>query len=213
MGIYLVVAGGIFWLLTYLEIIRKGFKDKAYGMPVPALLINFSWEFIFSFVYPPDNAQLYINYLWLLFDIIIFYQLLCYWKNDFNKIPHSFFYFSLFSLMILAYLFVIVNVKEFGGLMGCFYTAYGNNLLMSVLFVAMLFRRKSLAGQSISIASFKLIGTFITSIGYYKYEQAVTSSVLLKYLFVLILIFDTLYLSLLYLQSKKQILFPVQQNS
>ncbi len=210
MGIYLVVIGGIFWLLAYLEIIRKGFKDKAYGMPVPALLINFSWEFIFSFVYPPDNAQLYINYLWLLFDVIIFYQLLKYWKNDFNKIPPLVFYISLFSLMIFAYLLVIVNVKEFGGLLGCFYSAYGNNLLMSVLFIIMLFRRKSLAGQSVSIAFFKLIGTLITSIGYYKFEPVITNSFLLKYFFVAILIFDTVYLILLYLQSKKQILFSVK---
>src|SRR5690554_7553597 len=71
----LILTGGIFWLLVYIEIIRKGFKDKTYGMPLAALLVNISWEFISSFVFPAEGIQLYINYLWFFLDLVILLQL------------------------------------------------------------------------------------------------------------------------------------------
>jgi hypothetical protein len=211
-GTFLFVVGGIFWLLTYFEIIKKGFKDNYYGMPIAALLINISWEFIYSFVYPADGPQVYINYLWLALDFIIFYQLLKYWKNDFNNISPFIFYPFLFSLLIISYLLVVVLAKEFGVLMGCFYTAYANNLLMSILFISMLYKRKSLAGQSLSIAVFKLIGTLVTSIGYYHYEQHVTNSLLLKYFFASILFFDIVYVIMIYLQTKNKLFMSLKET-
>jgi hypothetical protein len=64
------VIGGIFWILTYVFIISKGFKDKTYGMLLIALCANISWEFIFSFIFPHMPPQLFINYLWFGLDII-----------------------------------------------------------------------------------------------------------------------------------------------
>jgi hypothetical protein len=46
----LEIGSGIFWTLVYLLIIRLGFRDKTYGMPITALCANISWEFIFSFM-------------------------------------------------------------------------------------------------------------------------------------------------------------------
>ncbi|HZD35671.1 MAG TPA: hypothetical protein VE130_10735 [Nitrososphaeraceae archaeon] len=67
----ILTVGGVFWVLTYVFIVSKGFKDKTYGMPVIALCINFSWEFIFSFILPHSAPQLFINYLWFGLDTII----------------------------------------------------------------------------------------------------------------------------------------------
>jgi len=33
----LMIVGGIFWSLTYILVIRRGFKDKTYGIPLAAL--------------------------------------------------------------------------------------------------------------------------------------------------------------------------------
>jgi hypothetical protein len=66
--------GGIFWILTYVCIISKGFKDKTYGMPLIALCANISWEFIFSFILPPSLPQLFVNYLWFGLDWDLFFQ-------------------------------------------------------------------------------------------------------------------------------------------
>ena len=48
----LMLGSGIFWTLTYVPIIWRGFLDQTYGMPLAALCANLSWEFIFSFVHP-----------------------------------------------------------------------------------------------------------------------------------------------------------------
>ena len=59
----LMIIGGIFWSLTYILIIRRGFIEKTYGMPLIALCANISWEAIFSFLHPHSPPQLYINYM------------------------------------------------------------------------------------------------------------------------------------------------------
>ena len=43
-----MIVGGIFWSLAYFLIIRQGFKDRTYGMPLAALCANISWEAIFA---------------------------------------------------------------------------------------------------------------------------------------------------------------------
>ena len=78
-----LVMGGIFWILTYVFIISKGYKDKTYGMPLFALCANISWEFIFSFLLPHSPPQLYINYLWFALDAVIVFQFFKYYKNEF----------------------------------------------------------------------------------------------------------------------------------
>ncbi len=48
---------GLFWIITYILIIKRGFQDKKYGMPMVALCANISWEFIFTFIYPQNDLQ------------------------------------------------------------------------------------------------------------------------------------------------------------
>ena len=57
------------------------------------------------------------------------------------------------------------------------YFAFGQNLLMSILFVVMFFKRgKGLRGQSIFIAVFKMMGTGLTSLHFYLFESVSRSS-------------------------------------
>ncbi len=44
----ILLGSGLFWTVTYLLIIRRGFRDQTYGMPLVALCANLAWEFIFS---------------------------------------------------------------------------------------------------------------------------------------------------------------------
>ena len=209
----LIVTAGTFWLLVYIEIIRKGFQDKTYGMPIAALLVNISWEFINSFVYPASGAQLYVNYLWLMLDVIILYQLLRYWKNEFGYVSSTMFYLFLIVSLLTAYFLVIIFAKEFGFTLGSFYTAFGDNLMISILFISMLYRRRSLRGQSIYIALFKMLGTLVTVGAYYNFTPEIRASLLLKFLYISIFIFDFTYLILVYLQAKKSLLFPVEKTA
>ena len=49
----LTIVSGIFWTIAYINIIYRGFKDKACGMPLMVLGLNWSWEFIFAFMGDP----------------------------------------------------------------------------------------------------------------------------------------------------------------
>lgn len=191
----LQIASGIFWTITYLLIIKQGFRDKALGMPLTALCANISWEFIFSFIHPHGAPQIYVNYVWLVFDGIIVFQAIIFGMRDFPKsitIKLFYPYFALIlALSFFAVLFVTREFKDWDGK----YAAFGQNLMMSVLFVTMLFRRNSVLGQSFYIALFKMIGTLLPSVLFFRLFP---SSVLLNFLYVAIFIFDLIYLVLIY---------------
>jgi len=187
---------GFFWTVAYLLIIRRGFIDATYGMPVIALCANLSWEYIFSFVYPQRKQQLFINYIWLTFDLIIFNQYLHFGlKSEFYKNNLILFYLSSVILLIICYIVIIEVTKNTNDFNHGKYAAFGSNLLMSILFIYMLYHQHNIEGQSIYIAISKMIGTIFASIAFYKYLE---KNIVLTYFYILIFIFDLLYLISLY---------------
>ena len=199
LDVILKICSGAFWTITYLLILRRGFIDKRYGMPLVALCANICWEFIFSFVHPHSIPQLYIDYVWFAFDVGILVQYLLYGKKDYSALlPLKLFYPTLLLTLVLAALLILLMSREFNDYNGV-YAAFGQNLLMSVLFIHLLLKRKSPAGQSLYIALSKMIGTVFPSILLYLYFP---QSYLLVMLYVSIFIFDMIYVILLYFQTK-----------
>src|SRR3954471_11877241 len=87
-GTILTLISGISWSLVYIELIRRGFKDKTYGMPLFALTFNLSWEFLFSLVFRNNGdvtLQTIINFIWGCFDIVIAYTYFRYGRQDFSE--------------------------------------------------------------------------------------------------------------------------------
>lgn len=39
----------LFWLLAYLLIVRRGFIEKTFGMPIVAMMGNWTWEWIYGY--------------------------------------------------------------------------------------------------------------------------------------------------------------------
>ena len=97
----LQIASGVFWTLTYLLIIKRGFRDKALGMPLTALCANISWEFIFSFIHPHGLPQIYVNYVWFVFDGIIVVQAVKFGARDFSKSVSVKLFYPFFALTLL----------------------------------------------------------------------------------------------------------------
>jgi hypothetical protein len=191
----LQVSSGLCWTLSYLFIIKRGFQDKALGMPLVALCANISWEFIFSFIYPHAAPQYYVNVVWFFFDCIILFQALKFGKFDFNNnLPAKLFYPTFALTLVMSFCAVLFISREFKDTDGK-YAAFGQNLMMSVMFVSMLLRRNGVEGQSIYIALFKMIGTLLPSI---LFLLLFPSSLLLDFLYVSIFIFDLIYFLLLY---------------
>jgi hypothetical protein len=193
----ILTIGGIFWILTYIFIISKGFKDKTYGMPIIALCANISWEFIFSFILPSSPPQLFINYLWFGLDTIIVFQFFKYYKDEFPSLSSLKVFITFGLLIITAFSLILSNTVLLNDHRGV-YAAFVQNLLMSILFIVMFFKRgKGLRGQSIFVAVFKMLGTGLTSIYFYLYEPVAQSSFILPLIFALIFVFDFLYVLLI----------------
>ena len=79
---FFALFSGISWTITYLLILHRSIQDRVIGMPMVALCLNIAGEFIFSFVYPSNKPQLYVNYIWFCFDLVIVRQ---YLKLDQSK--------------------------------------------------------------------------------------------------------------------------------
>jgi hypothetical protein len=193
----LLVGSGVLWTITYFLIIRRGFLDHTYGMLLVALCANLSWEFIFSFVFPHGPVQRPVNIVWFSFDLIIFYQLLRFGPCEFPRLPKKLFY-GMFALALLTAFFTVVFITlEFEDFDGA-YSAFGQILMMSVLFMVMLYNRGSLRGQSPSIALTKMGGTTLASVAFLFFSVDYERSVLLPFLSCSILLFDALYVAMVF---------------
>jgi hypothetical protein len=190
----ILVCSGVLWTLAYLLIIRQGFVDRTYGMPLAALCANISWEFIFAFVFPHDLPQRAVNVVWFSFDLVILAQLLLYGPREFAALPRRLFYAAFGLALATAFGAVLTVTLQFDDFDGA-YSAFGQNLMMSILFVAMLYSRGSLRGQSVPIAALKMGGTALASFAFYSFNPDYYGSVLLLFLYVAILLFDGVYLA------------------
>ena len=169
----LKILSGLFWTLAYVLIIKRGFQDETFGMPLLALCANISWEFIFAFIHPHGKTQRLVNAIWFALDVVILIQFIKY--GYFANLPEHLFYPTLLISLAISFCLILLFTHEFNDWQGK-YTAFGQNLLMSILFITMLLDRGHLAGQSIYIALFKMIGTAIPSIALFLYIPRPNSS-------------------------------------
>jgi hypothetical protein len=203
---FFALISGIFWTITYLLILQRSRQDRIIGMPLVALCMNIAWEFIFSFIYPSDKPQLYVNYIWFCFDIVIVTQYLKLNKSAFAEhLPKKLFYPAFFSVLVLSFFNMLFATTELGTKLGSHYTAFEINLIMSVLFIYILLSSDRTQGQSIAIATTKMIGTaFASVVSFLEFP----SSPLLNFLYVAIFLCDGAYTSLLYQKLAVQELQP-----
>lgn len=195
---YVLLFGvALLWTVTYLLIIRQGYRDKSCGMPMPAICCNISWEFMMTFIMPFHPLQQLVTFIWFLLDCIILFQYFHITKINYSK---QLVYTSVFSLIIIALLLQVTMAVEFHDTRSL-YSAFGINVLMSILFIRMLLM-KGLSGQSLWIAYLKMAGTVCASLAFYSvYPQ----SVLLTIMYILIFLLDLTYIGLAYYNSVKVI--------
>ena len=64
--------GCALWIVAYLLIYTKARRDRTYGLPLLAICLNFSWEFLAVFVWPnPVALWRWFDRLWLGFDLLL----------------------------------------------------------------------------------------------------------------------------------------------
>jgi len=229
------MASGLFWLIAYLLIIKRGFNDRTYGMPIVAFVGNIAWEIIYGLrlepVCPltwascPDLVIQGRNFVWLIFDLLILYTILKFGRQYFSGTLRRFFPIIVLGGIVVAgltiYFFVneyyirnawgvTVNgqIPEFLPLTeqgGSDVTGFGLNLIMSVLFVFMLEARGNLDGQSFLIATSKWLGT-LAAYGFMFADGIQTP--LVNALYATIFVFDIYYMARVYRLSRAQGISP-----
>src|SRR6201997_4391183 len=145
----LALAGSIFWLIAYVLMIRKGFQDSTYGIPLLAIMLNFTWEIIYTAIYPPGNrGELWCRLIWLLADIPNVWLLVRFGKAS-QKIPYirTHYYIALAGTFVLCFVGHLCY-RDVGAYMGGTQSAYIINYVMSVLFVFLYFDRPDAKGLS-----------------------------------------------------------------
>lgn len=201
---FLTLFSGIAWTLVYIDAIRIGFKDKSYAMPLFALGLNLGWEVIYAYVSLTQSSgpslQGIINVCWALFDVGIVYTYFRYgrryWPQAFSS--NAFIGWSLL-VFITSFALQLGFFYEFGDHLGARYSAFLQNLLMSVLFIGMFVSRQGREGQTLLIAIAKWIGTVAPTILFGIYEQ----SAFITMLGVFCSVFDLIYIGLL-LRARNQ---------
>lgn len=207
----LIIISGVCWMIVYLMSIYIGFKDKSYAMPFFALALNLCWEALYAYVYltHPIGEKLswirpqgYISLLWFLFDVAILYAFLKYGKKEFSTFStEKYFYPHVILGLVMAFASQYMFYYHFE-LDGPLYSAFVQNLIMSIAFIYMLENRKTRRGQSLIIAYAKFIGTACAT---------VYCGILQPYPFALVLgIFCAIYDIIYILRLDKT---PIYQNS
>lgn len=164
LGMILVVISGICWSAVYVDCIRTGFKQKIYCMPLFALGLNIAWETIYSyyelFGRETISIQGFANAAWVILDAVLVVTYFKYAKNDCKsdierkcQVPFG----ALALLMCIG--IQVLFIYEFGDQQAEIYSAYLQNIVMSIAYLYMLNRRQSDKGQTMLIAVCKCIGT------------------------------------------------------
>ena len=155
----IVVACFAFWLVAYALIIKRGFQDKSFGMPVTALCANITWELLFSHVYLQDFLLVRIgNNLWVFVDVVILVTVWKYGQADFtDTLVRKWFHWLILLGITVALVVELPFVAVYNDRHG-YFLGWAAALMMSVLYIAMLQRRGNVQGQSCYIALSMFLG-------------------------------------------------------
>ena len=149
----LIIASGVCWSIVYIASIRTGFKQKTYCMPIFALGLNIVWEGMYScirlFLRHDLGVQTFANMAWFCLDIFILVTWFKYGKEE-CKTETEKKWFIPWSIIVLASCVAlqVLFAVEFGDVEGEKYSAYVQNVAMSVAYLYMLNRRRSSKGQT-----------------------------------------------------------------
>lgn len=210
MVLFLLSLSGVCWTIVYIKLILVGFKDKTYGMPFVALTLNFAWEAIHSYIglkSNPTSIQTWITLIWLLLDIVIVYTYLRYGMRYFPKHTNKT-YFAPWTILIFFMSFFIQYyfAVSFGDL-GKLYSAFLQNLIMSILFINILANRIDMKGQNLTIAIYKCIGTLALTILY----GVIQGDKLVLVLGIFCSVFDIIYIY--FLNNIKKVSYTYSKSS
>jgi hypothetical protein len=170
--------------------------------------LNITWDIYGGFIRPSPSGQQYIDIVYVLIDLVLYWHIYKYWQSDNLGLSRvQFFFFVGLALVICFVLYhaALIDLNDTDGVR----LAYIDNFVNSVMFVAMVFRRPTPSGQSLYIGLFKMIGTgsamLATALNPWPGTE---QSALLPALYVFIFLFDLIYVVMIYRRVKAAGLNP-----
>ena len=203
----LTVLGDLCWAIAYILIIRQCFKQLTYGLPLVAIVMNFTWELQYSLVQPPrcddgtvDVVKAAMILAWAALDAVIVWQLFRYGRaqQTIDEIQRYFPFVVVGSLLLAAagnFAFAQFHPDEAAPLSGLII-----NFVMSLLFIFLLFARPGLQGVGWGASLFRVAGNsviFFANI-FLLQENRPSMRGFVMFLFAGTAIFDLIFMTLLY---------------
>ncbi|NQY73922.1 MAG: hypothetical protein HRT90_04075 [Candidatus Margulisbacteria bacterium] len=196
----LMAISGVCWTVAEILMIKIGFQESVTTVPFIALCAGFAWKIHFTFYKPQQMPQWIINIVWLGLELVLIYQFLTFSSDIWigALIPgmgQMMIHLCLFAITSgICFLLISAMSQEFEDTEKGAYSAFSINLLMSVLFINLLLTRGSVAGQSIYILGFMMLGTLIPA---YCFYRGYPKSKFLNTLYLTTFLVDIIYATLL----------------
>ncbi|KAJ4470853.1 hypothetical protein J3R30DRAFT_3531111 [Lentinula aciculospora] len=160
---------GISWSIAYVLYVKQAQRDHSYGMPLAALLLNFTWEFVYTFLQPVHGIGRVTHFPWLFLDS----QLLLLtiqngphmWKESSPLIAENFLPISIVG-GLLALSAQWTFSKQFINHNPSFWSAYMCQNIISWGSILMLLSRGNCSGHSLPIWFFRFAGSLAANLRY-----------------------------------------------
>lgn len=152
------------------------------------------------------TGQEIVNIIWFVLDVFIVITYLRFGRRDFTPlVPQRLFVPSFLAVFGMSIVIVATSVNGLHDCVGL-YSAFGMNLLMSVLFPIILLQRANVRSQSFYIALCKMLGTVGFSLHFFA--QYPTDAFLTSQ-YIFIFLFDLLYTVMIYQACKREGINPL----
>lgn len=216
--IALFTISGTFWTIAYVQIIRLGFRDRTYGIPLVALAANLTFETHWTlrtglgwFGPIPGSATMphatmthlfmFIwSFAWMSLDFVVFYQ---FWRFGRREFPHlstaRFVQMGVFTVLLAGTVLWLFQSEIGEGRGVGALPSVALAFMDTALLVGMLYQRQSLRGQSFPAAVTRTIAdttgclAITTGVMVYSYPEPHPRLMLMWVLCFGIISLDTIY--------------------
>ena len=154
----ILIGAVLFWVAGYVMMVRRGFKDQSYGLPISVLCVNIPWEFYYGFCADSSTLAKAVAIIYLVPDLLVLWTCLKYGPDDFDSSLMKRGYKAIAGAGMAVGMLAIWGMHvgfadEFGAITATFTTA-----LSVVMLLAMILRRNNVRGQSFYIGLCLLLG-------------------------------------------------------
>ncbi|KIJ26394.1 hypothetical protein M422DRAFT_192285 [Sphaerobolus stellatus SS14] len=159
---------GVFWTAAYLLYVKQAREDRSYGMPLLALILNVSWEFVYTFVYRRNGVGRFFHFPWVFIDGILVVETIKYGPDIWRSSPAV---AENFGAIVLLSVIIGITAQwtfasQFSRYNASFWSAYACQNVLSWGSLWMLLARGNITGHSMSIWWCRFLGSLAANLRY-----------------------------------------------